>query len=390
MDAPPFVACHHVGVGRPGPASILLLCLLALPATAARATVHVSIYPASSSERVYEEEKLNLWASPSTENSRVVLTFGPASADCGAEPGADPRPVVGDKTVEVALDVKAVAPEPGRYRACAWELDPAGAVRDRGQADEDVLQQFAEATLDVDARRVWREIPITVFSSAVARRGRVLQTVLVRGACPPAAPAVEDPAVARWLGGPAGRTVGTEELELSLPLRLATLGTFQLCNWVGERPGDPAPEAAGSVTVSVVGGRARTALGLVAARNRSDGTKPVRWSGTVISAFRGPVFLEARRVVHSRSGRLRGSGPWRRVATVELSRQRLRAGRSFGLGGFAYVKVSGTTVLPRAIGRQCGGQSRIAQVRLRFPGTLVARPATSEVVELVGSLGGCR
>jgi hypothetical protein len=41
------------------------------------------------------------------------------------------------------------------------------------------------------------------------------------------------------------------------------------------------------------------------------------------------------------------------------------------------------------MGRQCGNQARIAQVRLRFGGTTLARPSRSKVIELPGSLGGC-
>lgn len=362
--------------------------LFAVPAPAS-AALTVAINPASSSDRIYEEERLNLTAYPDSETARVVVTFGPAGPACAAEPGGDPRPVVADGQADVGLDTTATAPEPGSYRACAWEYDGAGAIAGRGEKVAEVLEQFAEATVSAFPPRVWRGIPLDVFAGGLGMKGRIMQTAILRTACPPTAPAEADPAVVAWVGGFAGRTLGSDEVDVRLRVTLMVAGTYRVCNWISERLGDPGPEARAEGSFTIVGGKARTVVGgLRAIRDRSDASKPVRWNAVVVGAFRGRVFLEARKVVHA-GLKLRGSGPWKRVATVNLARRPLRSGGGRGLAGSSYLRVSGATVLPASIGTQCGGQSRIAQIRVRFPGTKIARPARSEVVELIGSLGGC-
>jgi len=161
--------------------------LLAFPA-AGGAQVRVVINPASSSSEIYEEERLNLTAYPDAETARVVIAFGAAGGPCAAEPGADPRPVVADGTADIGLDATATAPDHGAYRACAWEYGPDGAVRGRGDTVAEVAQQFAEASLSAFPVRVWPGIPVDVFSSALGKRGRVLQTTLQSTACPASAP----------------------------------------------------------------------------------------------------------------------------------------------------------------------------------------------------------
>lgn len=362
--------------------------LLAIPATGG-AEVRIAINPASSSSELYEEERLNLSAYPDDETARVVIAFGAAGAACAAEPGADPRPVVADGAADIALDTTAIAPDHGAYRACAWEYGSDGAVRGRADTVAEVRQQFAEASVSVFPARVWPGIPLDVFSSALAKRGRLLKTALQRTACPASAPGPSDASVLEWIGDPAGRRLGSDELELRRRTTQTVPGTYRVCSWIHEAAGDPSPEARAETTFTVVPGRARTALGLRANRDRSDGTKPVGWSVNVVGAFRGRLLLEARKVVNAPSGALRGSGPWRRVATADLARASLRSGGNFGLAGSSFARVRGKTVLPAAIGRQCGRQSRIALFRARFAGTELARPARSKPVELVGSLGGC-
>lgn len=367
----------------------LAAAMLALLPAAARAELIVGIGPAASSDVPYEEERLNL-SSSGTDGARLVLKFGPAEAPCAAEPGTDARATVADTTVvDFGVNATAVAPEPGLYRACAWELDGGGGVRDRGEAAAEVVQQFAEASVAVGAPRVYRGIPNAVRSSGVGRKGRVLQTAVVTGACPASAPAADDPAVRDWLGGAGGVVVTMEGREYAFRQKLVTVGTYAVCSWVGERPGDPAPEATSQASMTIVAGKAKPTLMVSATRDGGYVAKPVWWSATLFGVFDGPLYVEARKAVHGSSARVVGSGPWQRVATLDLARQRVRPGADNGLMGFGFVRARGKVRLPASIGRQCGNQARIAFLRLRFPGSTVARPAASKPVELVGSLGGC-
>lgn len=362
--------------------------LLAVPA-GALANVGVNI--TTGGEAFYEDDNLTVAVfDGDAAVTRKVATFGPSGQECAADPRADTRPVVVDAPASDGVATAAVvAPDPGTYRACGWALDASGAVHSRSEALEQIAAQPAEAIATASSTRLWRGISLTAFTSAYAKRGRLLQAAVVRGTCPAVAPSEGDPAVVLWLSAPGGDLIGAGQRRANGQLRPAMAGVYGVCGWVGELPGDPAPEAIASDRFTIVAGKARPLLGLTADRDISDGTKPVRWSANVIGSFAGRVFLEARKVVHAPSGTTRGSGPWKRVATVRLEGQRARAGGDFGLAGSSYLRVSGRTVLPAAIGRQCGRRSRIAQLRLRFPGTSIARHARSKVVELPGSLGGC-
>lgn len=364
--------------------------LLAVPGAA---LAQVSVNITSAEDAFYEDAALRVAVFDGNDPAvaRLVATFGPAAAGCAADPGSDPRPVVADEPAsEGVVAGTAVPPDPGSYRACGWALDASGAVRSRSGATQEVASQPAEASTSSDVTRVWRGVPVSVFANALARRGRVLQAAVLRGPCPAVAPGAGDPAVVRWIGEPAGTSMGANGRDLRDRIRLASAGAHAVCAWVGEMPGDPFPEAVASDAFTVAAGRARTQLGLSADRSETDGRKPVRWRGTVIGAFRGTLRLEARRVVHAPSGGTRGAGAWRTVARFDLARRKPRFGvANFGLAGSSAVILREATPLPASIGRECGSRSRIAQVRLRFEGSGLARPAKSAVVELVGSLGSC-
>jgi hypothetical protein len=367
---------------------LAVLVLLVVPVVAL-ASVGVNITTAG--EEFYEDGALTVAVFDGTAGTtRLVATFGPAAEVCAAEPAADPRPVVVDAPADGVASGSAVPADPGTYRACGWALDASGAVRSRSEQVQEVVSRPAEVTAGAAASRVWPGIPLFVSADAYAFPGRLLQVAVALGTCPAAAPAEDDPAVVDWVSAPAGDVINRASARsASGQVSLAVPGRYAVCSWVGETPGDPAPEAKASAPLTIVAGRARTALALTADRSLSDGTKPVRWSVTVIGAFRGRLVLEARKVVHTPSGALRGSGPWKRVAAADLARQRVRSGRQSGLAGPSYLRVTGKTVLPAAIGRECGTRARVAQVRARFSGSPLARPARSKVVELPGSLGGC-
>lgn len=325
--------------------------------------------------------------------ARVVVAVHPATRPCGGSPEQDGGQIVIDAIADEEkgdLKAKVTLPDPGNYLACAWTLDAAGAVAETYQTSSEIAAQEAEVTTSLGGPRFYRGVPLEAARIVESIPGRVVQTAILRAPCPARAPDAGDPVVVRWLPSPSGTTIGRSgSLRASESFTLDVAGRYQVCTWVGEAAGDPVPEGADGVPLTILPGKAKTVLRLSVSRGRSA-SDPARWGALVFGAFRGTLFFEGRRAALGRHDRIVGVGRWRPLVRVDLSKLRqtfVPNGASTSLGN-TILAPKGTTRLPRAIGA-CGLEAKIAFVRVRFGGTGLARAAVSKPVELTGTLGGC-
>lgn len=363
------------------------LVALALPASAS-ATLTTTFASG------FEDEPVRVTAYVfDTPPTRVVVTVHPDSRPCGATPQQDGGPVVIDGTADedgADLAARVTLAEPGGYLVCGWALDPAGNVTETSRSAGEIRSQVAEVVLALSSTRYYRGALVDIAYSVDAARGRVVQTAILRSACPAVAPEAGDAAVVRWLPSPEGRTVGgSGTIEGGDPVALRAPGAYEVCTWVGEHPGDPSPEGVGRERFTVLPGKARPAL-IFSAERGGAATDPVRWGAAILGAFRGTLLFEARRAGRGPGDRIVGAGRWRPLGKVRLAtlRPRFFPDAAPGPRGIYALATARSTRLPRSIGA-CGVGAKIAFVRVRLRGTGVARDAVSRPLELTGTYGAC-
>lgn len=364
--------------------SLLTTLLVAAPARA----LSVTVYPTGSAEELTEESPLELSVQTDDHAGRVVLAVRPAAmGPCGGDPGGDPGAAQFDAPMDAVSSAtgRLVLADPGSYAVCGWQVDDTGAVVDRLTQAIDVRQQPAETQVGTGGDTVYKGVPVEVTVEGDGAPGRVLQAALIAGAaCPAAAPVAPE---TRWVTPAAG--VPASNVDLDRFLTFDATGAYQLCSWVGERPGDPQPEAARGETIVVRPGRVRPLIQLSAQRSRQPLTA-LRFGVSIGGVSRGRIAIEVQKVV-DRGGALRGSGPWRRVAAIDVAKLKIYRGppRDYPWGSSEFALINGQrTRVPASIAAQCHpAQARVYRVRARFLGTPDALPARSRVVSFGGSVG---